>query len=719
MRRNPAIKVFMVSLSILGLVSCQSSGRVTPPAFKGAETMIVYPPSPRGEVVDTLHGQSVADPYRWLEDASKPEVKAWMDAQDRLTRDLLAQRPEREALAKRLHELAYVDTVSTPFKRGGRYFYERKHADREKAVHYWREGLDAPEKVLLDPNTMSPDGSISVGVVIPSWDGKLAAFTLRQRGADAATLYLMDVESGKRLSDVIEGAKYASPEWTPDGSGFYYTWLPTDPSIPVDQLPGKAEVRFHKLGADPAQDPVIYPATQDPTRFLVPHLSRDSRWLIVTDQHGWVKNDLYVRDLSDPQGAFLPLIVGKDAQYSVQVWDGYFYITTNEGAPNSRVFKVDPRNLGRENWKEIIPEDKTAPLEGAGIVGERFALVYMKNASNLMKIVTLDGAPVREVVLPGIGSTAGMSGEPDDDEAFFSFSSYTFPQEVYRTSIRTGETTVWGKSKIPVDPSPFTIEQVWFASKDGTKVSMFLVHRKDMVKNGRNPVILSGYGGFQVNLTPAFSAFPYVWLERGGIWAYPNLRGGSEYGETWHQDGMLLKKQNTFDDMIAAAQWLVKERITSPEHLVIRGGSNGGLLVGAVMVQHPELCRAVICAVPLLDMVRYHLFGSGRTWISEYGSAEDPEQFRVLYAYSPYHHVQDKTAYPAVLMVSADNDDRVDPMHARKMTAALQAAQSAPHHPILLRVERNAGHAGADLRKQTVEEWADVFAFLLWQIPFP
>lgn len=711
----PALRAAIVGLVSLTLAGCQGGGKVPPSGGQGTEPMIEYPESPRQDVIEVLHGQPVADPYRWLEDSTRPEVQAWMQAQDRLTRDLLGKRPERGALAQRLRQLAYIDTIGTPFKRGGRYFYTRKHAGLEKAVHYWKAGPSGEERVLLDPNTLSPDGAVSVGLVVPSRDGTLAAFTLRQRGADAAVLHLMEVETGKRLPDLILGAKYAVPEWTPDGSGFYYTWIPSDPSIPVDQVPGKAEVRFHRLGTDPAADPVVYPATQDPTRFLAVQLSKDGRWLIVTDQHGWVKNDLYVRDLSDPAGGFRPLVAGREAQYSVEVWDGAFFITTNEGAPNSRVFRAAPPRLEREHWKEIIPEDPAAPLEGAAIVGGHLALQYLVKVSSALKIVTLDGKPLREVPLPGIGTTGGVSGEPDDDEAFFSFSSYTFPPAVYRASIAGGKVELWGQARVPVDPAPFTVEQVWFESRDKTRVSMFLVHRKDMKKDGGNPVILSAYGGFQVNLTPAFSAYAYLWLEKGGVWAFPNLRGGGEYGEDWHKAGMLLKKQNTFDDMISAAEWLVASRITSPGRLVIRGGSNGGLLVGAVLTQRPDLCRAVISAVPLLDMVRYHRFGSGRTWVTEYGSAEDAEQFRVLYGYSPYHRVKEGTAYPAVLFVSADNDDRVDPLHARKMAAALQAAQAAPH-PILLRVERNAGHGGADLRKQEVEEWADTYSFLFWQI---
>ncbi|MBP7147747.1 MAG: S9 family peptidase [Acidobacteria bacterium] len=680
------------------------------------ESQFSYPATPRDDSVDVLHGQRVLDPYRWLEDASRPAVREWMDAQDRLARSALAALPGRDQLAQRLKELFYTDSVSPPVKRGGRYFYARKHADREKTVHYWRASADAPERVLLDPNTMSEDGSISVGVVIASWDGRLVAYTLKQRGADAATLHVLDVDSGVTSEvDRIEGARYAQPAWTPDGAGFYYAGLPVDPSIPVDQLPGYVEIRFHRVGTPASADALVHPRTGDPTRFLGVQLSRDGRWLLVYDQHGWTSTDIYIKDLLAPSGEFRPVVKGTDARYAITVWQDVLYVSTDEGAPRGRVFRAEAAAPAREAWRELVPESPDATLESASVVGGKLALVYLRNASNAIQIHDLDGREVRGVELPGLGSTSGLIGNPDDDEAYFTFGSYTFPPEVYRTSVATGATDVWARIEIPVDPEPLTVEQVWFTSRDGTKVSMFLVHRKDLRRDGNNPVLLGGYGGFNQNTTPTFQPALYPWFERGGVYAAPNLRGGGEYGEAWHRAGMLDRKQNTFDDYIAAAEWLIENRYTRPERLAIRGGSNGGLLVGAALVQRPELFRAVICAVPLLDMVRYHRFGSGRTWISEYGSADDPRQFAFLHAYSPYHHVRKGVRYPALLMMTADNDDRVDPMHARKMTAELQWAQAAPH-PILMRVERNAGHTGADLRRKDVESFTDQYSFLFWQL---
>jgi prolyl oligopeptidase len=676
-----------------------------------------YPPTRSTDTKDKLHGATVADPYRWLEDEKSPEVKEWMAAQDRLTRDYLHKLPGREALARRAKELFYISAISAPVHRGDRYFYTRRHADREKSIVYWREGKDGKEQVLLDPNTMSTDGSITLGTWVPTLDGKTVAYALKQNNSDEATLYVMDVATGKvSKTDTIEGAKYAEPNWTPAGDGFYYTWLPTDPKITVDARPGYAEVRFHKLGTDPKDDPTIHPKTGNPETFISPSLSRDGRWLFVTISHGWSATDVYYRDLTKKDTKWQTFVAGKDALYQVMPWRDSFYIVTNDGAPRWRIYKTPAEKPARENWKEIVPEAKDAVIDtdNTGIVGEHLVVVYLKNASNHIEVRTLDGKLVREVPLPTLGST-GVAGNPDDDEAYYSFTSYTVPTQIFRTSIKSGETSLWNEVKLPIEPKPYLVEQVWYPSKDGTKISMFVVRRKDMPKDGSTPFLLTGYGGFNVNETPYFSGSLYLWLEAGGGFASPNLRGGGEYGEDWHRAGMLDKKQNVFDDFIGAAEFLVKNGYTKPERLAIRGGSNGGLLMGAALTQRPDLFRAVICEVPLLDMVRYHLFGSGRTWIPEYGSAENKKDFEWLYAYSPYHHVQKGVKYPAVLIMSADSDDRVDPMHARKMAALLQA-DSSSGRPVLLRIEKNAGHGGADLIKQNVEAAADIYAFLMQQL---
>ncbi len=676
-------------------------------------------PSTRAEAVEeTLHGVVVRDPWRWLEDASQPEVQAWMQAQNEHARGELAKRPGREALARRFQELFYVDSISAPTRRGERLFYTRRHADREKAITYWRP-VGSPEsaaQVLIDPNTLSADGSVSVGQITVSWDGRRFAYQEKVNNADESRLIIAEVEGGARL-DTLEGTKYATPRWTPDGSGFYYVYLPDEPGVSVADRPGTAEVRFHRIGAPQAEDALIHARTGNPQTFLGVGLSRDGRWLQVNVWHGWNRSDVYLRDLKDPAAAttWTPVASGQEALYDVQIWEDRLYILTNEGAPSWRVFTADPRAPARAGWREIVPEQPGEVIDGLDIVGGRLAITRLKDATSGLEVRELDGRFVRALTLPTLGASFGLTGNPEDDDAWFSFQSFTVPPQIYKTSVRSGETTLWSEVRVPIDPSPYSVEQVRYPSKDGTLISMFIVRRKDAPRDGSTPTLLYGYGGFSVSLRPTFRASIYPWLEAGGAYAVPNLRGGGEYGEAWHQAGMLDRKQNVFDDLIAAAEFLSREGYTSPERLAIQGGSNGGLLVGAGMTQRPDLFRAVICAVPLLDMVRYHRFGSGKTWIPEYGSADDPEDFKTLLAYSPYHRVTPATPYPALLMLAADSDDRVDPMHARKFVAAVQAATSSPH-PVLLRVEANAGHGGGDMIKKSVEENVDVFSFLMGEL---
>jgi prolyl oligopeptidase len=683
-----------------------------------ASPALPYPASRRTDAKDTLHGVEVPDPYRWLEEGKAPEVVDWMAAQDKLARGELSRLPERDAIAARLKELFYIDSLSAPQHRGSRYFYRRRHATKEKAVVYWKEGKEGAEKVLFDPNTWSTDGSVALGGWQVTWDGKKVAYQERRNNSDEATVHVMDIATGKKSAvDVIEGGKYAHASWTPKGDGFYYTWLPVDPAIKTADRPGHAEVRFHKLGDDPKKDVTVRERTGNPSVFVGAELSQDGHWLVLSIDHGWTSTDLYMQDMRasagrpKPAGTWTPLVVGQKAHYRAEAYKDQLYVMTDEGAPRWRIFRVDPKKPERAGWKEIVPERPDATLDGFSVIGGRLSLTYLKNASSLLEIRELDGKLVREVPLPGIGTVGGPVGRQDEDEAYFSFESFTVPAEIHSTSIKSGDTKLYSKVTVPVDPSPYTVSQVFYESKDKTRVSMFLVHRKDLKRDGNARVMLYGYGGFLSTETPSFIASIYAWLERGGVYAVPNLRGGGEYGEEWHRDGMLLKKQNVFDDFIGAAEYLIREKYTRPSKLVISGGSNGGLLVGAAVTQRPELFAAALCSVPLLDMVRYHLFGSGKTWISEYGSADDAEQFRALFAYSPYHRLKTGTKYPAILLLSADSDDRVDPMHARKFAAALQAASQGG--PVLLRVERNSGHGGADLIKAEVEKGADRYAFAL------
>ncbi len=673
---------------------------------------LAYPAAPRGDAADLIHGTRVPDPYRWLEEEKSPATRAWVDAEDQLARRFLAALPDREAIAKRLEELLYVEqVVGLPVKRGERVFYQRRAPSQEKAVLYVRDGA-GPERVLLDPNGWSKDGSTSLGMWAPSWDGETLVFAVKENNSDEAVLQIVDVATGTGSAvDRIEGGKYAEPSWTPDSSGFYYTWLPTDPKIPTADRPGFAEVRFHRLGTPASSDPVIHPRTGDPTTFINGWISRDGAWLFVSVSHGWTSNDVWFRD-ARKDGPWIPLAVGRPAQFQPTAWQGRFYVLTNDGAPMWKVAAVDPAAPDPARWTTVVAERADQALEGAEIAGGRLVLRYIAKAVNRVEVRDLDGKAGYEVALPAIGTVGGPSGDPLDPVAFWSFQSFTHPREIRTLDVATGATATWYRTRVPVDPSPYVVEQVLYPSKDGTKVSMFLVHRRDRKPGDAAPVLLEGYGGFQVAMQPLFRGSLFPWLERGGVYAMPNLRGGNEYGERWHEDGMLARKQNVFDDFIAAAEWLVANGWARPERIVIRGGSNGGLLMGAAMTQRPDLFGAVLCGVPLLDMVRYHLFGSGKTWIAEYGSADDPKLFPVLLAYSPYHHVRKGARYPATLILSADSDDRVDPMHARKFAAELQWATTGG--PVLFRMEKNAGHGGGDRVRAAVEEYADEWAFALW-----
>lgn len=722
------------------------------------------PATKREDISATQHGIRVEDPYRWLEDPKKPEVQAWVKAQNAHARRYLDALPTQGALQKRFAELMYFDAVSPPELRGGQEFFSRRYKDKEKPVLKVRPaGRDTEERTLLDPNELSADGSISLGSWFVSWNGKQVAYTLHENNADEATLFVREVATGKDSAiDKIPGAKYANPTWTPDNKGFYYEWLPSDPEIPISERPGRTELRYHALGTEPAKDRVVFPATGDPETFLSGGVSRDGRWLIVNVTRGWNQNDVYVRETSSvsrqkaasqrPLAAGKPsstattssgkplsgleqarvharelgfdtFISGQESLFHVFWWNGSFYVHTNHEAPNYRILKVKPGALKLEQWREIVGE-KPAKLDGASVIGGQLVLSYLENASSRIMVHDLEGKRLRDVQLPGIGSASGMVGDPDRDEAYYAFSSFTQPTQVYQTSVARGASKLWAQIQLPIDTSKMEVEQTWYQSKDGTRISMFVVHRADIPRDGSHPTLLYGYGGFNVDMTPSFSPLAVAWLEQGGVFALPNLRGGGEYGEAWHRAGMGANKQNVFDDFAAAARHLVSSGYTRSDRLAIYGGSNGGLLVGASMVQHPELFRAVVCSVPLLDMVRFHLFGSGKTWVAEYGSPDDPTQFATLYDYSPYHHVLPGVKYPSLLMMAADSDDRVDPMHARKFTAMVQWASSPeapgavpdPSRPALFRVEENAGHGGADMVKKRIRYNADLTAFLLDQL---
>jgi prolyl oligopeptidase len=685
-----------------------TTAATAPPAF-------VYPAARRGDQVDDLHAVRVADPYRWLEDGTSPEVKKWTDDQDALTRAYVSKLPGRDAMADRLRELFYIESAGTPTHHGKRWFYPRRDAGKEKFTVYWREGKEGEDRALLDPNTWSADGSVSLGAWIVSWDGRTVAYAVKSNNSDEATLYVMDVATGKKSEvDVIEGAKYAWPSWTPAGDGFYYTWLPPAGSVPTAERPGYAEVRFHKLGTNPTTDRTVHEKTGDPKTFIGAELSKDGRWLVLTVEHGWTRTDVEFMDLRAKKGDWRPLVLGKDARYVVDVDRDHFFVRTNEGAPRYRIFKTDPLHPERAAWEELVSERSDATLESSSIVGHTLSLVYLKDVVTQLEVRDEEGKLVRNVDLPTLGTSGGLSGNVDDDLAYYSFQSFTYPTEIDETSVKTGKRATFYRLKVPADPTKYVVEQMFAKSKDGTRVPFFVVRSKDFVKSGSTPTVLYGYGGFQVPQTPSFATSIYPWLEHGGIWVVANLRGGSEYGEEWHRHGMRREKQNVFDDYFAVAEEIIREGFTRPGKLAALGASNGGLLVGAAITERPDLFGVALCGVPLLDMLRYHLFGSGKTWIEEYGSADDRDDFKSLYSYSPYHHVTKGTRYPATLLLSADSDDRVDPMHARKFAAELQWASTGG--PVLLRIEKHSGHGGADLVRAAVEKLADEYAFAFDQM---
>jgi prolyl oligopeptidase len=714
----------LMALGLLGILGCAGPDALAPrptpapvapkaPASSSAAPAprFAYPPTRVTDTVDTLHGVRVPDPYRWLEDGASEEVRAWAKAQNAFTRSVLDPLPEREALRKRFRELFDVEHVGPPLRRGQRYFWGQKDVGQEKDTVLWRDGKNGPKKVLLDPNTWSVDGSVSLGGYSVSWDGKLVTYQVKKNNSDEAVLEILDVASGKKRPEVIEGAKYThAAAWNRASTGFYYVKVPpVGGAVTVADRPGLAEVRFHRLGDDPAKDVIVREATRDPKTFQAVDASRDGRFVIAYVQHGWVSTDVYVQDLEKRPGVWQTLVAGTGDLYELRAFGGQLYALTNQKAPHFRVFRIDPKHLEPSAWVEIVPERSDTTIDRWAIVGRRLSLVTIRDAVQRLEVSELDGKLAYEVPLTEPGSVSTLIGNEHDDEAYFRAESFSRPPEIHEISVQSGKTTLRYQTKVPVDASRYTTEQLFAVSKDGTRVPYFLLRDRSRPLDGTAPALLSGYGGFSVALTPSFNSAAFPWLERGGVFAVANLRGGSEYGESWHQAGMLHKKQNVFDDFIAVAESLIARNVTRADRLVIRGASNGGLLVGAALTQRPDLFRVVLCGVPLLDMVRYHLYGSGKTWISEYGSADDPRDFRVLFGYSPYHHVKPGTAYPSVLVLAADSDDRVDPMHARKFAALLQARSSGG--PVLLRIQQNAGHGGADKIQALVDERADAYAF--------
>ena len=663
------------------------------------------PPTEVREVVDTLHGVEIPDPYRWLEDQEAPETRAWIDAQNAHTDTVLGTLPGREELRAVAASVLERDVVGLPNERGGRYFYSKRRADQDLAVVYVREGLDGEDRVLIDPHPMSPDHTTSVELRDISDDGKRVVYGVREGGVDEVTIKVRDVDTGEDLADVLPPARYGEVTLAADGGGLYYEQY-------GDVTP---RVMYHAFGSPLADDVQLFGEGYERYQIPVTVVSDDGRWMVVHVIEGSSgPTAIHVKDLQRDT-PFVTAIADGVSESWAGFAGGELFIVTNLDAPNKRVVLADPADPAFERWREVIPERADVVVETAAALGGRLAVSYLQDVQPRVAIHELDGTHVRDIAFDTVGSVGGGAGRWTSDEAFFTFQTFHVPSTIYRYDIETGEQSVWAAPESPVDAAAYEVTQRRFTSKDGTEVPMFVAHRPDLVLDGRNPTLLTGYGGFNNSMTPAFSALATTWLESGGVFALANMRGGGEFGEEWHRAGMLESRQNVFDDFIAAAEHLIEAGYTSSGHLAIRGGSNGGLLVGAVSNQRPDLFGAVVCTYPLLDMVRYHQFLVASFWVPEYGSSEDPHQFAYIHAYSPYHNVIDGGDYPATLYLSGDGDTRVAPLHARKMTALMQA-KNGSDNPILLRYHTQAGHSGGQPVSQQIDEMVDTVSFLLWQV---
>ncbi len=673
-------------------------------------TFLKYPETQQVNQIDIYHGVEVADPYRWLEDPDSAETKAWVEAQNQVTFSYLSQIPQREEIKTRLTQVWDYEKYGIPFKRGDRYFYYKNDGLQNQSVLYVLNSLDDEPRVLIDPNLLSADGTVSLSGVAISKDGNLMAYALSYSGSDWKEWHVRNIETGEDLPDHIKWSKFSGASWTHDHQGFFYSrYDEPNEQTKHEDVNYYQKLFYHKIGTDQSQDILVYHRPDQKEWGFSGVVSEDGKYLIISVWLGTApKNLLFYKDLTDPSAEVVELISEFKAQYSFIDNDGsVFWFETDLDAPRGRVIAID---ISNGNQTEIIPE-RAETLQGVSVLNHQFVASYLKDAHSQIKVFNLDGAWVRDITLPGLGSAGGFDGDRADTETFYSFTSFTTPTTIYRYNMLTGESSVFRQPQVDFNPGDYESHQVFYHSKDGTRVPMFITHKKGIKLDGNNPTYLYGYGGFNISLTPSFSVSQLVWMEYGGILAVPNLRGGGEYGEEWHQAGTKLNKQNVFDDFIAAAEWLIANQYTCREKLAIGGGSNGGLLVAACLTQRPDLFAAVLPAVGVLDMLRFHKFTIGWAWCSDYGSPENPEEFKALYAYSPLHNLKPGTHYPATLITTADHDDRVVPAHSFKFAAALQAAH-AGEAPVLIRIETKAGHGAGKPTTKIIEEVADKWAFL-------
>ncbi|MCI0699796.1 MAG: prolyl oligopeptidase family serine peptidase [Planctomycetia bacterium] len=683
-----------------------------------------YPDTKKGDVVDDYHGTKVADPYRWLEDdvRKSKDVADWVEAQNKVTFGFLESIPEREAIKKRITDLWNYEKISAPSKHAGRYFFFKNDGLQNQNVFFVQDSLDGEAKLLMDPNTWSKDGTVALSGMAVSDDAKLIAYGVAEAGSDWNTWKVFDVTATKTLTDELKWVKFSGAAWTKDNKGFFYSRFP-EPKMGAafQDLNVDMKLYYHELGKPQSEDQLIYERKDNPKWSVNADVSEDGQYLIIFIGDGTTSRKVRVayKNLADPASKIVDLIDNHDNKFNFLGNDGgIFYFQTDYQAPKYQVIAMDTKIPDKKNWKTIIPEAKEV-LDEVGLVGDRFICSYLKDAKTAVKVHEINGKFVRDVELPGIGSASGFGGKRKDMETFYTFSSFATPTSIYRYDIASGESKLIRQAKVKFDPADYEVKQVFYPSKDGTKIPMFIAHKKGIKLDGTNPTLLWGYGGFNISITPGFSVSRLQWMEMGGVLAVANLRGGGEYGDAWHRAGTKLTKQNVFDDFIAAGEYLIKEKYTSPKKLGIQGGSNGGLLVGACMTQRPDLFGACLPAVGVMDMLRFQKFTAGRYWVDDYGSSENPTEFEALYKFSPYHVLMKngQKSYPPTLVTTADTDDRVVPGHSFKFAAALQANHKGPN-PVLIRIETKAGHGAGKPTAKIIEEVADQWAFLVKTLDF-
>ena len=683
-----------------------------------------YPDTKKGDVVEDYHGTKVADPYRWLEDdvRKSKDVADWVEAENKVTNAFLESIPEREAIKKRITDIFNYEKISAPFKINNRYFFFKNDGLQNQNVLYVQDTLDGEAKMLIDPNAWTKDGTVALSGLEVSDDAKLIAYGTAESGSDWNVWKVLDVATGKVLSDELKWVKFSNTSWTKDNKGFYYSRFPEPQAGAAFQnLNVDMKLYYHKLGTPQSDDKLIYERKDNPKWTVGGGVTEDGKYLLISIGDGTTSRKVRIsyQDLSDPTTKIVDLIDNHEGKFNFLGNDGgVFYFQTDYNAPKYQVIAIDTKNPDKKNWKTIIGQ-ANEPLDSVDLVGNRFICSYLKDAKTAVKVHEVDGKFVRDVALPGIGTASGFNGKRTDTETFYTFSSFATPTSIYRYDPATGESKLIRQAKVKFDPAMYEVKQVFYSSKDGTKVPMFIAHKKGIKLDGTNPTLLYGYGGFNISLTPGFSVSRLQWMEMGGVYAVANLRGGGEYGDAWHRAGTKLQKQNVFDDFIAAGEYLVKEKYTSPKKLAIQGGSNGGLLVGACMTQRPDLYGACLPAVGVVDMLRFQKFTAGRFWVDDYGSSDNKDDFESQIKFSPYHVLLKNglKAYPPTMVTTADTDDRVVPGHSFKFAAALQANHTGPN-PVLIRIETKAGHGAGKPTTKVIEEIADQWAFLVKTLDF-